>query len=233
MEKTYELYTYKAGHSTHYNYIYVIVDRTSKQAIIVDPAWEKKLIARMLEELRVELTTILLTHSHNDHVNEAEALARMYNARVYMSAREISYYGYRCTNLHSFEDGKTIPVGDTLVTCLLTPGHTVGSACFLLPGSLFTGDTIFIEGCGVCHFPGGSPESMYESVQRIKNTISPDIRIYPGHSYGKEPGLPFSYLLQYNIYFQFDESEQFIRFRMRKNQKFWPLRESPEGGRFR
>ncbi|WP_268964163.1 MBL fold metallo-hydrolase, partial [Paenibacillus sinensis] len=79
-------------------------------------------------------------------------------------------------------------LGDTQITCILTPGHTYGSACYLTSDHLFTGDTVFIEGCGLCDTVGGDPEQMFHSIQRIKSAINPMVQIFPGHSYGKNPG---------------------------------------------
>ena len=88
----------------------------------------------------------------------------------------------------------------------------------MLPDGLFTGDTIFTEGCGSCSSQG-SASSMFKTIQNIKNTVDPSVRIYPGHSYGKSPGSTLDYLLKENIYFQIDKENTFINFRMRKNQK--------------
>ena len=70
----------------------------------------------------------------------------------------------------------------------------------------------------MCSTPGGSAMQMFESLQMLKNTIEPHVRIYPGHSFGEEPGRPMSYLLQQNIYFQIETPEQFVQFRMRPSQ---------------
>ncbi|MFJ6208623.1 MBL fold metallo-hydrolase [Lysinibacillus sp. NPDC092081] len=219
MEKMYEIYKLKVGFSNLVNFSYIIIDTVSKQAAIVDPAWDLELITRTFIELGVEPTTILLTHSHHDHVNMVQPLMKRFDMQVYMSAKEIEYYNFKCRNLNPIQDLERIYVGQTQVSCLLTPGHTAGGTCFLLTDSLFTGDTVFIEGCGICDTEGGSPEQMFESIQKIKRTVNQNVRIFPGHSYGKEPGYPLSYLLENNIYFAIDKKDQFIKFRMRKNQK--------------
>ncbi len=85
--------------------------------------------------------------------------------------------------------------------------------------SMFTGDTVFTEGCGICEDDGSSAEEMFRSIQRIKSEVSPYVRVYPGHSFGKAPGHTIEDLFQYNIYFQIDKKEYFVKFRTRKNQK--------------
>jgi len=132
-----------------------------------------------------------------------------------MHSREAGYYGFRCPNLRLFEDLDRLRVGDTLADCLHTPGHTAGGSCFLLPGHIFTGDTLFTEGCGICHAPGGCPHAMYRSLQRIKKRVDREVQVHPGHSFGKEPGQTLGHLMRNNIYLQLEDEDDFVSFRMR------------------
>lgn len=219
MVETYEVHILKAAFERHKNYIYIIVDKVTRDAAIIDPAWDLKAICNLLGVIGAQLTVILLTHSHFDHIDLVEPLLNMFHPKVYMSAKEIRYYQFNCRNLNPFQHLNKIRLGYTDITCILTPGHTTGGACFLLPDSIFTGDTIFIEGCGICIRKGGSPDKMYESIQYIKTTVNHAVRVYPGHSFGKKPGYRLSYLMENNIYFLLDNKDMFISFRMRKNQK--------------
>ncbi|PWK13054.1 MBL fold metallo-hydrolase [Tumebacillus permanentifrigoris] len=220
MNRGYELHTLKVGLNFTRNFSYILVDNASRQAAVVDPAWDLDVILDKIRALGVELTTILLTHSHDDHVNRVDALLQIYPAaQVYMSKQEIVTYGFSCANLFPFGDGEMIWLGETPITCLVTAGHTAGGACFLLEDDLLSGDTVFIEGCGICDTVGGSPVQMYESLQKIRRLVAPHVRVFPGHSYGKEPGAPLRVLLSSNIYFQFEKVEHFVQFRMRKNQR--------------
>ncbi|SPF47291.1 putative polyketide biosynthesis zinc-dependent hydrolase PksB [Candidatus Desulfosporosinus infrequens] len=218
MTKTQRIYQLRVGFLNFVNYVYLIVDNSSQQAAIVDPAWELQKIVDILHEIDVELVAVLLTHSHFDHVNVVKPLLKLKQPQIYMSAEEIKFYKYNCANLNPITDKEIIKVGETEITCLVTPGHTVGSTCFLVPGHLFTGDTIFIEGCGICNTHGGSAEQMFESIRRVKTEVSSETKVYPGHSFGKKPGYTLSHLMQENIYFQLNKKEQFVDFRMRKNQ---------------
>jgi hydroxyacylglutathione hydrolase len=149
---------------------------------------------------------LLLTHSHFDHVNLVDSLVSKYaDIQVFISSKEINCYGFKCKNLNPFNQFDLIKLGETEILCLITPGHTIGSTCYLLSNSLFTGDTIFIEGCGFPDIYSGDPEKMFESIQEIKSRINLNVRIYPGHSYGKEPGYPLKYLLKRNVYFQINK----------------------------
>lgn len=200
------------------NYSYLITDLATKETALIDPTWEFTTINSIITGQGLNLTAILLTHSHIDHVNLVGAFVKQYQSKVYMSAKEIAYYKFKCPNLYPVEHNDPISLGETTITCLSTPGHSAGSMCFLLPDALFTGDTVFIEGCGMCKTPGGNPWEMYQSIQFIKEQVTPGVKIYPGHSYGKVPGYPLSYLLTNNIYFRFDSNTEFVAHRMRPHQ---------------
>lgn len=216
---TYERYQLKVGSPTMPNYMYIIVDKATRRTAVVDPGWDLQLIMTHFEELKVYPSIILLTHSHDDHVNLVEPLVEWYGASVYMSALECDYYQFQAPRLIQFHDRDTFYLGHTRIQCLVTPGHTAGGSCFLLSDDIFTGDTLFTEGCGVCFMDGGNPEQMFESFQRIKQTVAPHVRVYPGHSYGQPPGCALGDLAKYNIYFALDNKQHFVDFRMRKNQK--------------
>jgi hydroxyacylglutathione hydrolase len=216
---SHSIYSLKVRFLGFINFTYIVVDNRTRQIAIIDPAWEFAKIESLLQTLKGHLTTVLLTHSHYDHVNLVNTLLDRYNPAVYLSRREMKYYNFTCRNLKSFENREHLMLGDTRISCMLTPGHTAGSTCYLLPDSLFTGDTVFIEGCGICNTFGGDPEEMFHSIQRIKYTVDPGTKIFPGHSYGKKPGCTLDHLFRENIYFQINTKEQFIDFRMRKGQK--------------
>lgn len=216
---TYAVHTIKTFHHRWTNYCYIIEDIVSRSAIVVDPSWELSKITNKLSELEVDLSAILLTHSHYDHVNLVEPLSALFHPQVYMSKTEIDFYQFRCKNLIALQDLETISIGMTKAQCLLTPGHTAGGMCYLFSESIFTGDTIFTEGCGICEEHGSSADDMFDSVQRIKSIVSPEVRVYPGHSFGQAPGQTIGELLKHNIYFQIDKREYFVKFRNRKNQR--------------
>ncbi len=217
----YEVYKFKLKgiFNIIVNYSYVILDKFTKNAVVVDPAWDLQQIIELLNNHKMKLKAVLLTHHHFDHTNLVDKFIDLFGAQVFMSKQESSFYNFNCSNLITVDDLDVIELGETKISCLVTPGHTAGGTCYLIEDSLFTGDTIFIEGCGMCTEEGGSASQMFDSIQRIKGTISHEAKIYPGHSYGKEPGQTLEYLMQENIYFHFNERELFIKFRMRENQK--------------
>ena len=81
------------------------------------------------------------------------------------------------------KEGSIIEAAGLKITCLHTPGHSPGSQCFMMEGALFSGDTLFVEGCGRVDLEGGSPDDMVISLSRLGELPGETI-VYPGHDYG-------------------------------------------------
>lgn len=218
MEKSYDIHTLRVSSLSMINYCYIIVDKESREAAIVDPAWDSKQIVGQIEELGLKLKAILLTHSHIDHINKVETLVKRYNPDVFIHEEEIVYYSYSAPNLTPLKHLDEVTVGSTVIRCLHTPGHTKGGACYLLSDDIFTGDTLFIEGCGICTTKGGDAEEMFDSLKMLKRLVPVNVAVYPGHLYRMELGQRFGSLKKLNIYLAIEDREQFVKFRMRKRQ---------------
>lgn len=219
MEDTYELFTIRTQSMPFINYSYLGIDRATRQAFVIDPAWDISSLLDLLDLHQATLQAILLTHSHYDHTNMVEKLEELSGASVYISRQEAEFYGFNSKRLVTVEDSEQIWVGNTCVTVLVTPGHTKGSVCYWSGNQLFSGDTVFIEGCGLCDGQGGSAEEMYYSIRRLLRLIPPHIKIYPGHSFGETPGQTMCYLQQWNLYLQIEDISDFVAIRNRKNMK--------------
>lgn len=199
------------------NYCYIVRDHISKKQVIIDPAWELDKISNLLDGCPYKVEAVLITHSHIDHMNLAKAISTRYNATIYMSEIEISYSHFLSLGLVGFQDGEELRFGNIKFLCLLTPGHTKGSTCYLGNDSFFSGDTLFMEGCGICETREDALQ-LFDSFQKIKETVSQEHRLYPGHSYGRLPGGTMQEVYRSNIYYQFETAEMFADFRMRKKQ---------------
>lgn len=204
--------TFKVSYQFMLNQCYLIYDDHS--GILVDPAWDFMLINDFLIQNQIALKGVLLTHAHPDHTDLAEEFALRYDVPVLMSAAEIDHYQFNCVNLEKTEHLDKIYLGNFEITAMLTPGHTSGSLCYFIDGHVFSGDTVFMEGVGICE----DADQMFDSVQFLKSYLPKDTLFWPGHSFGVTPGKSLEYLLQSNIYFQFENRKHFIEFRTRKNQ---------------
>jgi hydroxyacylglutathione hydrolase len=198
------------------NYSYLVVDKVTSRSVIIDPAWDIEKIYSALISTGTILSGILLTHSHPDHIHLAGPLAAKYHCPVWMSHEEILASRFDMQQLTGIN---TVPwaVGQMIIQPVLTPGHTPGSTCYLIGNNLFTGDTLFAEGCGLCADTKAAYD-MFASLQYLKSRLAPETRVFPGHVYGKPPGQPFSQLVKDNIYLQFENHHDFAAYRLRKGQ---------------
>jgi hydroxyacylglutathione hydrolase len=213
----YSVTVIKVSQAGFKNFCYLITDHATKRAALVDPAWQLATVENALKSAEARLDCILLTHSHFDHVNLVDALVKSHRPRLFLSRLESEGHQYLPPGGVLLEDGDRFELGETAISALLTPGHTAGGICYSLENDLFTGDTLFSEGCGICDQPGGSASEMFESLNKIRRLIPGHARIWPGHSFGKQPGSTLSDVIEGNIYFHFRTAEEFTRFRMRNS----------------
>lgn len=166
------------------NFSYVIIDQNSKQAVIVDPQDDIRVFIDIINQEKLNLKYILLTHGHYDHIGGADPLSTQYQAPVCLSALESHLYQVKTKNILKIQPNQILTLGDVEIFCLHTPGHTPGCQCFLVENNLFTGDTLFINAVGRTDFPGGNEKALFKSLDFIK-TLPDETIIWPGHDYGE------------------------------------------------
>ncbi len=148
-------------------------------AVAIDPAADAARFEKALADEKATLTHILLTHGHHDHIGSVEALREKYGAKLCMNKADAEQFGLSADEF--FTDGGTIAVDDMVISTLFTPGHTPGSTCIRCEDMLFTGDTLFAGDIGRTDFPGGSMAQMTESLAKLKNWVSDNPQVLPGH----------------------------------------------------
>ncbi len=182
------------------NFVYLIGDRTTGEALAVDPALDTAGILDVLAADGMRLTGVLATHYHPDHVGGdmmgfgIEGISRLLeqvSVPIHVQADEAPWVerttGVGTTELVSHASGDVVSVGGVDVELIHTPGHTPGSQCFLVDGKLVAGDTLFLEGCGRTDLPGGDPAEMYRSLTERLARVPDDTVLFPGHLYSAEP----------------------------------------------
>ncbi len=135
----YEVFVLRTVSHPFINYSYIVFDKSSRSAIIIDPSWELDTIIGKLNDLNADVKGIMLTHSHYDHVNLASVLTEIYECDVFMSSVEIEDYGFNCRHLRGLSDHEVVVFGETNVTCLWTPGILREVCVFCLK-------TVFLRG---------------------------------------------------------------------------------------
>ena len=98
------------------------------------------------------------------------------------------------------KDNEVLKVGNLKIKVIHTPGHTPGSACFLVNGNLFTGDTLFVGDVGRSDLAGGSFETLLKSIKEKIITLPKNTKIWPGHDYGEMPSSTLAWEMKENPY---------------------------------
>ena len=195
----------------HDNFIHLIADRNSGEAAVVDPAWDYEAITAAIGEQGLTLTTILLTHTHYDHVN---AVAALYQGQVSLFLSEAEYPCWPDCPQDAIllGEGDRIPFGGEAIRVIMTPGHTPGGCCYHIGDDLITGDTLFVYGCGRADLPGGDARQLFHSLQKLKR-LPPQTRIWVGHHYGVARKSTIGEQLAHNPFLMIDNETDFIRYR--------------------
>lgn len=194
------------------NFCYLLADPDTRQAAVVDPAWEKDTILKRLRTGSLRPEIILLTHTHGDHCNLAEELSREWKVPIAVHRSEAGAVS-GAHSLNKLNGDGEIRMGGLSLRALHTPGHTPGSTCYAVGKHLFTGDTLFVDACGRCDLPGSSPKQLYESLRRLAS-LPEETAIYPGHDYGPKKTDTIGGQKRTNPYFQvLDSYESFFRLR--------------------
>uniref|UniRef100_A0A9J7X3K2 Hydroxyacylglutathione hydrolase, mitochondrial n=1 Tax=Cyprinus carpio carpio TaxID=630221 RepID=A0A9J7X3K2_CYPCA len=189
------------------NYMYLLIDEDTKEAAIVDPVEPQKVtilhrahhtsqtvyrgfinchlfqVVDAVKKHGVKLKTVLTTHHHWDHAGGNEKLVKlMPGLTVYGGDDRVGALTQKVTHYNTFK------VGSLNVKCLFTPCHTSGHICYFVtkenstePPAVFTGDTLFVAGCG--KFFEGTADEMYKALIEVLGRLPPETRVYCGHEY--------------------------------------------------
>lgn len=161
-------------------------------AVVIDAGDEYEKILKAAQGKKIK--AVLLTHGHFDHTGAVKKL-QADGAKVYISKNEeyMLSDSYSCLSApfgfpfneikadYTFDDSDLLELCDITFKVILTPGHTTGSACFLVDDVLFSGDTLFYQSIGRTDFPGGDFEVISKSIKEKLYTLPDDIKVYAGH----------------------------------------------------
>lgn len=171
---------------------YILVNEDTKECVIIDCGERYKQLKQALDSMGVKPVAVLLTHAHFDHSGCAKKLqddgAKIYISKIdapkLLNEQNLSSDFGRAfdylTADHTFFDGEEMEIIGIKFKAILTPGHTDGSATFIVENMLFTGDTLFLGCVGRTDFVTGNRDDMVKSVKKLF-ALSGDYSVYPGH----------------------------------------------------
>ncbi|MFC0081816.1 MBL fold metallo-hydrolase [Aciditerrimonas ferrireducens] len=205
------------------NFVYLIGDRASGEALAVDPAYDPEGLLAVLAADGMRLVGVLATHYHPDHVGGdlmghhvagvAELLG-LVDVPVHLQAEEVPWVqrvtGLGASELVGHRSGDRVRVGDVEVELVHTPGHTPGSQCFAVADRLVAGDTLFLDGCGRTDLPGGDPEALYESLTTRLARFDDGTVLYPGHRYSPASAATLGSVREHNVVFRVKDPAQWL-----------------------
>lgn len=159
------------------NNAYFVVDPDSKEALLIDAAWEPD---RLLAETQgLKVLKILTTHGHRDHWQAFDPVRT--SLKVPGGIGEIDRDMLPTPPDFTIKDGDEFQFGPHKLTAMFTPGHTPGGTCFISGQHLFSGDTLFPGGPGNTKSAIGDFPQIIESIRSRLFTLPEDTIVYPGH----------------------------------------------------
>lgn len=183
---------------------YIVADEASRLAWVVDPGAEIKRIQATLDENGWQISAILQTHGHVDHIAATAALRAATGVQVLAHADDLPLFADERIRLFGGEplmpdrllhDGETIALGATSFDVVHVPGHTPGHIAIIGGGACLSGDVIFRIGCGRTDLPGGNLAALERSMRRLL-ALPDETTIYPGHG----PTATVAYVRRCNPY---------------------------------
>lgn len=190
---------------------YLLTNKQTNLSAVIDPGYESSVLLKTIKEIsNGKLQYILLTHGHFDHIGFAKVLQKETGAKLVIGEKEADFLSDPAKNLSAvpgrvkienltadilLSESQNIMLGNSEITFIETPGHTVGGGCYITQEHLFSGDTLMKDSMGRTDLPTGSIQQMAASLKKLYS-FEKNYSVYPGH------GAPttLNYEKRYNPY---------------------------------
>ena len=212
------------------NLAYLIGSRQTREALVVDPAWNVEALLEQAAGDDMQVVGALVTHYHQDHIGGSlfgqtipglqrflEDCPSPVHAHKLEAQGVADIAGVPRSEITAHDGGDIIELGGIRVRLIHTPGHTPGSQCFLVeeatrPGQLVSGDTLFLGSCGRVDLPGSDPEAMYHSLNGTLKQLPDETLLFPGHLYSAEAQSTLGAEKQSNPFLRVTSLDMFLSF---------------------
>jgi glyoxylase-like metal-dependent hydrolase (beta-lactamase superfamily II) len=174
---------------------YLLACRKTRQGIYIDPGDEASLLLPKVKKHNIQLTAIVNTHAHIDHISGVSLVKETWDVPIYLHPEDEPLYDNLSTQAqrfgleyppappldHQLQEGEDLQVGNLTLKVYHTPGHSPGSVCLEVEDHVFCGDVIFAGNIGRTDLWGGSYEILMDSIQRTVIPLGEDRILHPGH----------------------------------------------------
>ncbi|PCI24980.1 MAG: MBL fold metallo-hydrolase [SAR324 cluster bacterium] len=174
---------------------YIVACEKTKEAVIIDAGDEPERIMQVIENEGYQLKFLINTHGHVDHVSGVAAIRNKQQVPFLMHQDEDSILRFlgQSQEMYGFGDGlipavdeyldpkKEYSFGELTIEVIPTPGHTPGGVCLWIGEEIFVGDTLFAGSIGRTDLPGGSTETLLNSIKTQLMTLDENLVVHCGH----------------------------------------------------
>lgn len=174
---------------------YVVWDENTLEAAVIDPGFEDQRINDIINENKLKVKYILLTHGHFDHLGGVNQIKKLTGAKVLIHENDAHCLLDPRRNLSVLagmsmvldpadsylKETETISLGEVVIQVIHTPGHSKGGVCLLAEDQLFAGDTLFNTSIGRTDFADGDLDELLNGIEAKLFILDDATTVLPGH----------------------------------------------------